>query len=101
MEGLRLIENKHTAVSIHDKSCGIYTIFLKESNGPIISAPTLSEAKEKFSEAFKLAVAVRNFRYFTQAVKANDENKKQLAKNILGDNNPVIEYIETELDNLC
>lgn len=101
MNGLELETNKVSALVIHDKNCGIYTIFIDGINGPIISAPTLEEAKEKFTTAFRLSVAVRNFRYFTQAVKASDEIKKKLSKKILGKNNPAIEYVEKELDAVC
>ncbi len=43
----------------YDKSDGTYTAFSKNiSGGAIVSAPTLKEAKEKWTEATQLSIAV-------------------------------------------
>ena len=101
MNPVELTDDKLTAIIYHDKRKGTYTVSLDNAVGPIVSANDINEVKDKFIEAFKLASAVRNFRYFTQAVKADDQNKEKLTKN-MRENNPEIEYLETEISSsLC
>jgi len=42
-----------------DEDNGVYTVFTLDKGGPIISAPTLGEAKQKFETAMSLALALR------------------------------------------
>ena len=47
-----------------DKENKIYTLYLLEKGGPIISDASLDKAKEKFKNAFNLALAVQKLQNF-------------------------------------
>lgn len=101
MNDFKLTEKKVNAFVIHDKHSDTHTIFLDGiAGGPVVSGSTVEEAKEKFNEALRLSGAVRNFLFFTQAVKANNEVKAP-TKKIFDKGPAIIEYIETELDMVC
>ena len=68
------------AFIIEDKKEGLYTVSLDGKGGPIISAPSLEEARSKFEEALKLSCAVQNLLAFQKAVK-NAEHFEEKLKN--------------------
>lgn len=76
MKGLNVTTAKVKAIVIEDKMTKNVTIYLEEKGGPIISAPTKEEAKEKFKEALNLSCAVRNLQIYSDAV-LTDTNKRK------------------------
>ena len=55
---------RYTVIYFEDRSTGRYTFNLLEKGGPIISAKSIEEGKDKMTEAIKVAAAVRNLAYF-------------------------------------
>ena len=53
-------------ISFYDIENEQHTLTLLKKGGPIISAPTLEEAKEKFKEAMKLAQMVSKMMKMTK-----------------------------------
>ena len=76
-----LERRKTIALVFNDKENNLFTIYTIEKGGPIISDPDLDTAKQKFSNAIKLAASVRNLLYFEGFRSAN---KGKIRNNFLG-----------------
>ena len=97
MESIKVTSQTFNAIVLKDKSEECFTIFLDGLSGPVISAPTLDEAKSKFGEAMNLACAVRNLNIFSTAINERDrEQREKLAKKKLINSEPIIEYRQIE-----
>lgn len=92
MKGLNVTTTKFKAIVLEDKITKGVIIYLEEKGGPIISAPTLEEAKAKFEEALNLGCAVRNLHYYNDAVFADGEQRKALT-NKMDKYAPEIEFV--------
>lgn len=47
-----------TAIMVEDKEAGLFTMYLLEKGGPIITGKTKEECLEKFKEAMGLAIVI-------------------------------------------
>ena len=73
---------------------GIYTIYLEHAGGPIISDSNLDTAKTKFDKALKLSYAVRNLKYYVEAVKSSDDKMKDLVESLKTTHFPKIDFVQ-------
>lgn len=81
-ENIEVKDVTYKAVVIHDKENGLYTVSLAETKGgPIISATSEPEAKDKFEKALALSCALQNLKTYKNAVlKADLDYVKKASK---------------------
>lgn len=77
MESSFYIEETVINVLYYEDIDGQYTVTLLERGGPIVTAPTLDKAKDKFSAMMKLAIAVRNLQFFKAANRARTARSRR------------------------
>jgi hypothetical protein len=67
---LEVRNEKVTVLVLKSKRTGKYTLTLNEKGGPIISADSLEEGKERFYDALKLTAAIRNLHFYSELLKS-------------------------------
>ena len=83
-----------TAYIYSDRKEGLYTVTLKEKGGPVISATTEEEAREKFKKALNLSGSVQNLLNYYEAVKnAEKDGHKNPSKR----SGPEVQFIQMQV----
>lgn len=73
MSNVKLVRETLKGVIVHDVENDRFTAFIDcKIGGPIVSASTAEEAKEKLMEAVKVASAFMNLRTYERAVTKKD-----------------------------
>ncbi|MCB9224150.1 MAG: hypothetical protein H6582_08250 [Crocinitomicaceae bacterium] len=94
--GYELIMYNIDALYFKDSENDVYTISMLDKGGPVVSAKTLDEAKAKFEESIKLAMAIRNLTYFRGANKSKTAKTRRQFTDKLRQKLDKINYREVE-----